>query len=215
VVISDPDSGDERISLLESLGIPVVTIEHDLERPDVPHVSSDTERNTVLALDHLAERGGQRIALLQPQARWAWVEQTTAAFTSWAAAHPDRETKIVPVPMHRLEGSSHDICLELLGSDGRPDAILALADTYAIGALRAAQELGLTVPQELLICAGVDTMTNAVLSPSLSGLEISPEGTASEAIRMLVRIIAGEDPGPPVVIPGRLVVRESTGGSSA
>jgi DNA-binding LacI/PurR family transcriptional regulator len=212
-IISDPDAGDERIDLLDSLGIPVVTIERDPERPDAPHVSSDTGRNTLMALDHLAERGAERIALLQPQARWAWIEETTAAFEQWSREHR-REALVVPVPLQHLEGSSYEICRTLLVAEERPDAILALADTYALGALRAAQELGLSVPEQLMICAGVDSITNAAVTPAITALEIDPEGTARAAVEMMVGLLSGSELGAPVVIPGRLVVRASTGGSA-
>ena len=87
-IVADPSPDDKRVRALEDLGLPVVTIERDLGRPDNPWcVASEADANTRLMLDHLAAHGARRIALLTPRADWGWATETLAAYESWTAEH--------------------------------------------------------------------------------------------------------------------------------
>jgi DNA-binding LacI/PurR family transcriptional regulator len=209
VIVSDPDSDDQRLGQLEQLNVPFVTLERDIARERKLYVGSDTDRNTRMLLDHLAAAGAERIALLRPEGQWSWTVETTVAFENWSAERGRRPT-VVPVSLHHLEGSAYETCLELFSSSERPDAVLGLAERFALGALRAAKELGLAVPDQLMIGSGIDTSTNAAVQPSITALEINPERSARAAVEMLVAHLAGEDPPAPLIVAGDLVVREST-----
>jgi DNA-binding LacI/PurR family transcriptional regulator len=208
-IISDPEAGDDRLALLDDHGVPVVTIDRDLARNDRWYVATDTEQNTRAVLDHLAERGATRIALLSPDARWSWIAETTEAYTSWCREH-DRAELIVPVPLRKLEGSAYEVCRELLGRPDRPDALVAVADRYSLGALRAAAELGVRVPEDLLIVAGVDSHASGEIQPGITALELHPERQAALAVALLAARLAGEEVEAPQVVRGELIIRRST-----
>jgi DNA-binding LacI/PurR family transcriptional regulator len=209
-ILSDPDMGDKRLALLDQVGIPVVTIERDLARPDDRwYVSSDTDRNTRLALEHLADRAARRIALLTPDAPWSWVAETTESYGAWCEEH-DREPLVVSVPLRRFEDSANEASRHLLSRTDRPDALVAVGERYASGTLRAAAELGLRVPDDLLIVAGVDSHATGELTPGITALDLHPERQAVLAISMLANRLAGQPVDAPQVVRGDLIVREST-----
>lgn len=208
-ILTDPDAGDQRLSLLDAQGTPLVTVDRDITRHDRFYVATDTPHNTRLLLDHFAQNGAARIALLCPDAQWAWTTEAAETYRSWSEQHEQKEL-VVPVPLRRLEGSSYAACCRLLERSDPPDAILALADHYALGALRAATDLGLRVPDDLLIAAGVDSRASAEIQPSITALELHPELSATTAVAMLTQRLAGQKVQAPQTIRGELIVRRST-----
>jgi DNA-binding LacI/PurR family transcriptional regulator len=209
-IVADPDTGDKRLALLDRMGVPVVTIERDLARLDDRwYVTSDTDRNTRVALEHLAEHGAQRIALLTPDAPWAWVAETIETYGAWCRDH-EFERIVRPVRLQRFEDSATATSRRLLSGPDRPDAIVALGERYAVGALRAAVQLGLRVPEDLLIVAGVDSHATGELTPGITALDLHPEHQAVLAVAMLANRLAGHPVDAPQIVRGSLIVRGST-----
>ena len=93
------------------------------------------------------------------------------------------------------------------------DAIFALTDSLAFGALRALADAGLPVPQEVAV-AGFDDVDEARFSiPSLTTVAPDHRQIAETAVRFMVeRMRLGDDAGPPRDVKSdfHLAVREST-----
>ena len=213
-IVNDPLARDERVALLDSRDIPVVTIERDFARPADPwYVATSGEQNARVALDHLAARGAKRIALIAPDATWAWAVDTTEAYQRWCSARR-RTQLVVKVPVTRLEASAYEACRDLLRHPLRPDAILAGADRYALGAARAAAELSLRIPDDLLIAAAVDSHDNVEFRPSITAIDLHPRRQGALAASMLTARLRGQETDAPSIVPGDLIVRNSTHESS-
>ncbi len=94
-----------------------------------------------------------------------------------------------------------------------PDAIVCVNDETAIGALRAAHEMGLQVGSELAISGFEGGQASGYTDPPLTTLEIP----VYEIARRLVQMLAAEIQGRPLaerqaVFHPRLLARESTHG---
>jgi len=209
-LIADPEMNDPGLAMFRALQLPVVTIERDLGGDDDAWwVSSDNDANTRMVLDHLAERGARRIALLVPQARLAWIEETTQAFVTWTKDR-GRPALVVPVAHEQLEGSAYTSTLQLLDGQDRPDAIFAVCEGYASGALRAARERGMHVPRDLMLVAGVDSQRASASDPPITALDLHPADHAAAAVELLVARLAGDDGVRRRSVTGTLRVRAST-----
>jgi DNA-binding LacI/PurR family transcriptional regulator len=208
-ILSDPEAADQRLSQLRARDAPVVTIERDVTRADPYYVATSTGPNTRLVLDHLAEKGAKRIALLSPDASWAWIAETTETYQTWSRAH-QREEIVIPVPLRKLEGSSYEVCLRLLSAEHRPDALIAVAERYPLGALRAATDLGIRVPEDLMIVAGVDSHASAQVKPGITALDLHPERAAGLAVEMLTARLNQTKVAAPQTVEGDLIIRGST-----
>lgn len=214
-IVADPSSDDERMSVLEALDLPVVTIGRDLARPGHRwYVELDNEANTRLVLDHLAERGAERIAILTPQAEWAWAIETLRAYESWTREH-DFPRMVTPVAMQPGEQSAFEAARRLLSDRRPPDAIFVVAERFIRGVLRAARESARQIPDELLLAAGVDGVYAWEGEPPVTALELHPERMADEAVTMLLARLDGEPQEPPAHVQATLHVRASTGGPLA
>jgi DNA-binding LacI/PurR family transcriptional regulator len=209
-IVVDPRENDTSLALFDVLGLPVVTIERDPARPGADwFVASDNAANTRTVLDHLADNGARRIALLTPQITAAWISETRETYAAWTAAH-GREPVVVSVPHERLEGSAFTSTAELLGRPDPPDAIFAVSEAYAAGALRAARARGVRVPDDLLLVAGVDSHEASGGDPPITALDLHADEQASVAIELLVARVNGEDVDVPRTVPGTLCVRSSS-----
>lgn len=102
---------------------------------------------------------------------------------------------------------------ELLARDPTPTAIFASNDDMAAGVLRAAQEAGLHIPEDLSIAGFDDIPLARQLWPALTTVR-QPIAAMAEAATMLVLEQLGQlreqDP-IDTIIPSQIMVRESTG----
>lgn len=89
------------------------------------------------------------------------------------------------------------------------DAIFAASDTIAIGALRAVQEAGLSIPVDVAV-AGFDDLPAAHLtSPPLTTFRQNAGKAGEMLVDMLLKRIKNE-PVENVKLPGELIIRKST-----
>lgn len=210
-IVADPSPHDERTSVLEQHGLPVVTIGRDLGRPDHSwYVELDNKANTRLLLDHLADRGAERIAILTPMSEWAWAAETLLAYESWTRERGVPRL-VVPVAMRPGERSAYQAAQRLLAARTPPDAVFVVAERFIRGVLRAARESGKQVPHELLLAAGVDGVYAWEGDPPVTALELHPERMAEAALAMLLARLDGDPVQPTAHLPATLHIRASTG----
>jgi DNA-binding LacI/PurR family transcriptional regulator len=121
------------------------------------------------------------------------------------------------VAVHECFGSSEALGREaadaLLSWDPPPTAILALSDQLALGAIEAAKERGLLVPEDLSVAGFDDVPEAATSTPPLTTVHQDHAGKGELAGRLLVARLREEETEDTDFLPARLVVRGSTGRS--
>ena len=101
--------------------------------------------------------------------------------------------------------------LALLRGEDRPRAIFAFGDGLAAGALRAAHELGLSVPEDIAVAGfdGLDQSGN--LTPPLTCYHTDPKEMGRRAYELLDFRLRNPDALPQCeIVEGSLVLRQST-----
>lgn len=95
----------------------------------------------------------------------------------------------------------------------RPTAVLAMSDAMAIGAMRAARELGRTVPADLSVVGFDDIDLAAHVDPPLTTVHQPIRQKGAEAVRLLLAEVKEGDRHRPehMRLETRLIVRRSTG----
>jgi DNA-binding LacI/PurR family transcriptional regulator len=113
--------------------------------------------------------------------------------------------------------AAYATALPFLREEGRDiDALVCGCDTIAVGAMRAARECGIDLPNELAITGFDDIAMACDLHPSLTTVRVPKELMGQLAVRRLIERI--KDPSlPPIIqmLPTSLVVRSSTASPSA
>ena len=99
----------------------------------------------------------------------------------------------------------------LLQQSPRPTALLCMSDELALGAIRAADDLGLSVPGEVSIVGFDDTPAASWSDPPLTTVRQDLVAKGRRAGELALRMLDGDRPGRPVTIGVELLVRGSTG----
>ncbi|WP_410643537.1 LacI family DNA-binding transcriptional regulator [Amycolatopsis sp. lyj-346] len=157
---------------------------------------------------YVAESGHRRVAIIAGARGEAAPAARTAGFVEGlrAGGVDGSAVRIVHCPVSREGGFEVAHRLAAEGLRGT-DAVLAVNDLLAVGALRALREAGVAVPDDVSL-TGFDDVGLAVnVTPRLTTVALPLAYAGAEAIRLAL----GE-PGAVthVTVEGRLVVRDST-----
>jgi DNA-binding LacI/PurR family transcriptional regulator len=202
-----PDSLDEAAA-----SVPVVIVgERDVEGVDI--VVDDDELGARLAVDHLVDLGHRRIAHIEG------APSTTARYRrdgyEKAMSHHRLSEEIIVEPGDFTEEGGYQAAGKLLSRVPRPTAIFAPNDLVAIGALSAADELGLRVPADVSIVGYDNTHLAAIRHISLTSVDQPRRDMGRAAAELLCARIDDllRTPRQTLVVP-HLVVRSTTGPAS-
>ena len=203
----------------EAEDIPLVLLGERTSEGLADHIAIDNVAAAVEATAHLVGLGCRRIAAIgvQPHltnetARLRLEGYRTALR---AAGHPVDERLEIPVDrLHRADGAA--AMQVVLDAPDRPDAVFCFNDQLALGALRAARDAGLDVPGDVAVVGFDDIEDGRYSSPSLTTVSPDKRAIAVRALACLAERLDGARPGSArdVVVPHRLLVRESSGGPS-
>ncbi|AXK31892.1 LacI family transcriptional regulator [Streptomyces armeniacus] len=180
------------------------------------HVVVDNVTAAREATAHLVGLGRRRIAAigLQPHLSNGTAELRAQGYRAALAAagleHPPELTRTVST-LHRAEG--HRAMRELLAAPAAPDAVFCFSDELALGALRAAHEQGLAVPEDLALVGFDDIEDGRYATPSLTTIAPDKAQIAERTLQCLADRIygrLGHLPARHVTAAHRLVVRESS-----
>ena len=96
--------------------------------------------------------------------------------------------------------------------DQLPPAFFISSDALAIGALRALQEHGIQVPQDVSIISFNDTSIAKYIYPSLSTVTVFTEEMGKQALHILNQSLTSEEDSIPymVKLSTKLTIRESS-----
>lgn len=192
--------------------IPVVTTDHYRTAAGISDIVVDFAGGMAQMVGHLKELGHRHVAfiggtegLVTSRVRResflaALVRQGLSSREGW-----------IQEGNFKIEGGAEAMA-RILSQAERPTAVVTANDLTAIGALRAAHEKGLRVPEDISVAGCDDIAMSDVVYPPLTTLRISRTeyaGLLFDALRA-----GGDDltrPGHKYVLPMSLVVRRSTG----
>ncbi|MDG4815603.1 LacI family DNA-binding transcriptional regulator [Micromonospora sp. WMMD956] len=196
-------------------GTPVVLVGGPGGPGPADHVATDDAAAARAATAHLISLGRRRVAAIgarpTPEVAAARLRLAGYAAALAAAGIAHDERLVVPAPAWRRADGAAAV-RHLLTSGVRPDAVLCLTDTLALGALRALHEAGLRVPGDVAV-AGFDDIEDGRFSvPTLTTVAADRERVARLAVALLADRIDGDRNAPPrtLTVPCRLEPREST-----
>jgi LacI family transcriptional regulator len=202
---------EPELAELIASGFPTVAIDTQLFGPHATFVSSDNIGGGAAAVRHLAELGRRRIAYIG-----AWgpepvnIDRRLGYESALGEFGLEQREEYVA-----LGGWSHvrahDATRRMLELAEPPDAIFCASDIMAVGAIKAIEEAGLRVPDDVAV-VGFDDSNYATLSvPSLTSVQQDRIGLGTASVEALLRMLSVADSSPPTtVFPTKLITREST-----
>jgi DNA-binding LacI/PurR family transcriptional regulator len=205
-------------TVLEAPSLPTVAVAGHQTVKGVTNVVLDHVQAATLALNHLASLGHQRIAFmkgnpLSSDSDDRWKAICEVAQKIGMRIDPELTVQIdINDPTPQL---GYPFAKQLLARKKPFTALFAYNDISAIGAIRALQEHGLRVPQDVSVMGFDDIPGAAFNTPTLTTVRQPLARMGQVAAQTLLERIAGRDDYPPeIAIEPELVVRESTAKAS-
>ena len=160
--------------------------------PGVDTVAGDDERGARLITEHLIALGHRRIAHIAGYG--AVGELRRRSFEATMRAH-GREDGALVEPSDMTEEGGYRATVRLLSRPGPPTAVLAVNDIASVGALSAAEELGLRVPRDLSVTGYDNTSISSLRHVWLTTVDNAGHEVGRRAARCLLDRF--ETPGTP------------------
>jgi len=194
--------------------LPTVAVAGHKRLRGVTNIILDHEHAAVLALTHLKDLRHERIAFMKgnpisSDAKDRWDAICRVAVQIGVNIDPELTVQLdVDDPTPKL---GYPFAQELLARRKPFTALFAYNDISAIGAIRAIQEQGLRVPQDISVMGFDDIPGAAYHTPSLTTVRQPLNRMGEVAAQALLERIEGKKEYPPeIAIEPELVVREST-----
>jgi len=211
ILVVAPPASSSIVPDLSSLGITLAVVSSSGEPYGVPSVDVDNMQGGRLATRHLLELGHTRIAHLAGNRDMmsAPVRRDAYCAALQEAGVPVRPEYILET---RYDGETVQEAVQtLLRLPEPPTALFAANDTIALTAMQTAQQLGLSIPEDLSLVGFDDTPAASLVTPALTSVRQPLQQISALATRLLIAQIEGEtvETACRLMAP-QLVVRNST-----
>jgi len=197
---------------LRDNGIPIVFFDRICNELSSDNVIVDDFAGAFAAVDHLINIGCKRIAHLSAPQHMLLGQNRQKGYRQALLKHKISVDEDLIVPCDNYEEALVKTP-ELLKLQNPPDAIFAVNELTAAGALLAVKKAGYNVPNDISIVGFTDGLVSRVTDPNLTTLEQHGYEVGLKATELLVnRIKNGEMDYEPVtrVVKTNLIVRGST-----
>ncbi|MCV6606001.1 MAG: LacI family transcriptional regulator [Porticoccaceae bacterium] len=178
---------------------------------DFPVIELDNKGAAKAITEHLIELGHERIAIITGPLFRPIVKDRLAGYKlALKQAGIGFDKALVGQGDFSFD-SGFDACRALLEPARQCTAVFSMNDEMAIGAIKAAKSLGLSVPQDLSV-AGFDNISFASFSdPPLTTVRQSAQDIGACAMNSLIALIKGDKEGKKLIkMPFEMVLRQST-----
>src|SRR5690625_104563 len=108
-----------------------------------------------------------------------------------------------------FEDSGYDAMKKILAQPTLPEAVFAVSDLMALGALRAIKEAGLSVPEDIKVIGCDDIEVCRYSDPALATVKQDKERIGKIASSMIHQLITGEKKVDSVLVDPELIIRRS------
>lgn len=179
---------------------------------DIPHVCIDNYQAALDVMNYLLSLGHKRIGLVSSVNRYNSTALRLQGYRDalTAAALPALPEHVRYAAADYGFASGLEAARSLLSQEKRPTALFCISDMLALGALASAQEMGFRVPQDVTIVGFDDVEQTTMLHPHMTTMAQPCFALGQRATELLLAQIAGEPAQREVLLPHRLMVRESS-----
>jgi len=209
VIVSSMRIGDPLVEALLASHIPFILIGRHLTDLSVSYVDIDNIMASRRIVSHLLGTGRRKIAtitgkqdMVVGQDRLKGYRQ--ALSTAGIAADPTLE-----IEGFFTQDGGYQAMRNLLGKD--IDAVFAASDPMAVGAIKAIQEAGRKVPDDIAVVGFDDAPFAVDTTPPLTTVRQPTDKLGSYAVEMLNELIESSDGSSRrMILPAELVIRASS-----
>ncbi|AWO02110.1 LacI family transcriptional regulator [Chitinophaga alhagiae] len=209
-VSSDSDDGSGFQAMIDE-GIPVVFFDRVAEQVNTSRVVQDDYNGAFEATEHLVQNGYRKIAHIAGPEGLAFTRARLKGYKDALKKHglPLKQEWIIYSGFSQAHGEQD--ALNLWKCRSRPDAIFAVNDRKAVGAMLALKKLGVEVGKTVGVVGFTNDPVASIISPSLTTIAEPAFEIGKISCQLLLNHIKKKRFDPKeVVLPGKLIVRESS-----
>lgn len=203
------DSTADILRFAESFS-PIVAIDYEIDHPNIGLVKSNVYRGAQLAVEYLVSQGHSHIGMINAARSISHNREHgfRAAVREQGIAFSEDMIVLGDFAADDIEGGAK-ATTELLKRHPETTGIFCYNDLMAIGAIRAAEDLGRRVPAEMAVVGFDDIAIGEIVRPKLTTIKIDKFQAGRMAVENLLSMLDDAPMRQSTILDVTLVVRES------
>lgn len=196
--------------------VPFIMSVGGLLLPEIDCVSVDFRSAARHAVEHLLRLGHRDIAFIGGDSRVGASMEQEERFIGFKETMEAHHVPMVREWIHEGGFSlskSYEAMMRILQLEKRPTAVFTASDIMALGAYKAIQEAGLSIPEDLSVISFDDNEMARFVNPAITTVRVYKETMGRVAVKLLLERMEGRIPLPlNTLLPTELIVRGSCAG---
>ncbi len=208
-ISSNSDIQDHFEELMQE-GLPIVFFDRVPHHIHASKVMQSDFDGAFLATSHLIEKGYRKIAHIAGPEELNFTQERLKGYLAAleTANLPSNEDYIIFSGFS--QGHGYTDTLTLLSLDEKPDAIFAVNDRKAVGAIQALKANNIQVGVDAAVIGFTNDPIATVIEPHLTTVEEPAFEIGQQSCNLLIKHIKNKDHEPrDILLPGKLIIRQS------
>ena len=212
ISVSSETKAFDHFKKIQQKKMPMVVFDRVSNDLVAPKVKVDNKEGGLLATEHLIEQGYKRIAILAGPANLGISNNRLEGYLS---ALKKNKIKVDPGLIIHCDFNqqyAYEATQQLLKLKRRPDAIFAISDRMAIGAMLAIKEKKLHMPKEIGLVGFNNEPAVSLVTPGISSIEQSAFELGKAAAKLFIEAMHNEEnmDDVEITLKPKLIIRESS-----
>ncbi|WP_339226005.1 LacI family DNA-binding transcriptional regulator [Oceanobacillus sp. FSL K6-2867] len=209
IILMDPTVNRKNLYDLASRH-PIVQCSEFDEQGEISYVTIDNELAAYQAVKHLIKIGNRKVALINTDEKYLYARERRSGYEK--ALHefglPIETKQMRETEQLEFEGGQQAM-RSLLNDADRPDAVFAVSDVLAIGAMKEIQLQGLKVPDDIAVIGFDKISFSNMTNPTLTTIAQPMYKMGCTSANMIINKIRGKAV-ESLILDHELIIREST-----
>ena len=212
ISVSSETKSFDHLKKIQENGIPMVVFDRVTPHLTAPGVRIDNVDGGFQATEHLIEQGYKRIAILAGPSNLSISNHRLTGYLNALKKHKIKSDPDLHIYCDFNQHYAYLATQELLAMKKRPDAIFAISDRMAIGAMQAIKEKGLVMPRDIGLVGFNNDPVMSLVTPTISSVDQPAFELGKAAAKLFIEMLHANGDAMPVekVLKPRLHIRESS-----
>lgn len=211
ISISRETKNFEHFKQLQKRGIPLVFFNRVCQELNTPKVIVDDYEGAFKATEHLISTGRRKIAHIAGPNNLSLSNNRLKGYLDALAKHKIPINKKLIVESDLTTASGFQVMGKLLKGKDKPDAVFAVCDAAAYGAIQKIHGHSLRIPEDLSVVGFTNEPSAAIVEPPLTTISQPTFEIGQTAAKLLIDLInnKGTHNTETIVLKTNLVIRKS------
>lgn len=193
VSIAKESTDYDHLAAIKRRGVPVIFFDRVIDDADISSVAVNDYKGAFLATEHLVHQGYKKIGHISGPQHIKIFRDRLKGYTGALKAYglPVDEELIFSGNVSINAGK--EAIRHFFAREHRPDAVFAVEDFTALGALKALKEQNIKIPEEFGVVGFANELFGEHITPSLSTIDQQTVTMGKESFKLLLNMITGKE----------------------